>query len=161
MLEKAAKILGKSSSPRSHFGGLHHVPVLAGGEASGTGKRAVRHQLAPPEAADGAPQGAQTLPEPQLGLAGILGVVGQALVGAGEGPAQHHWLAEGDKDEEGGQDQEDADEPNDDGQPVCHLRGCSTGWDQLRDGNQKPRERWDGRGPVARVLCAHLPWRAR
>lgn len=156
MLEKGAKILGKSSRARSHFGGLHDVPVLFG-----TGQRALRHRLAPPEAAEGAPQGAQMLPEPQLGLAGIHRVVGQALLGTGQGPAQRCWLAEGDKDEEGGQDQEDADNPNDDGQPVCHLRGCSTGWEQLRGGNQKPKERRGGRGPVGRVLCAHLPCNAR
>lgn len=132
MLEKGAKSLGRRSRARSHFGGLHDVPVLAAAEAPGTGQGALRHHLAPPEAADGAPQGAQALPEPQLGLAGILKVLGQPLLGTPGGPAQRRRVTEGDKGQEGGQHQEDADEPNDDGQPVCPLRGGGTGWHWLQ-----------------------------
>jgi len=95
------------------------------------GKLAVGHWLTSPEGVDGALQGAQPLPEPQLGLAGICRVMGHALVGAGAGPVQCPQLAEGDKDEEGRQEDEDADKRNDDGYWVCLLRGCGTGWDQL------------------------------
>lgn len=107
------------------------MPVLAGREVPGLGKLAMGHRLAPSESADGAAQGAQPLPEPQLGLAGICWVMWHALPAPKVGMVQHHRLAEADKDEESCQEEEDADKHDDDGQGVYHLGGSGTGWDQL------------------------------
>lgn len=103
------------------------MPVLTGGGAPRAGELGLGHRPTPPEGVDGASQGAQPLPEPQLGLAGIRRVMGHALTGSGVGLGQRRWLAEGDKDEEGCQEEEDADERHDDGQGICLLGGCSSG----------------------------------
>lgn len=95
------------------------------------GELSLGHWLTPPEGVDGASQGAQPLPEPQLGLTGIHWVMGHALMGPRAGLVQRHWLAEGNKDEEGCQEEEDADECHSDKQWVCCLGGCVAGRDQL------------------------------
>lgn len=102
----------------SHFSGLHEVPVLGSWWPSWTGPMILGDRLAPSEAVYGTPQGAQPLPEPQLRFAGILWVVGHALMWSIAGLVQCCWFAKSNEDKTGGQEKEDADEYNDDRQRV-------------------------------------------
>lgn len=71
-------------------------------------------------AVQGAAQGAQALPEPELGLAGAPGMVRHALVSLAA-RVQCGWFAEGHEQQTGGQQEEDAGQGNEHGERVSCL----------------------------------------
>lgn len=96
----------------SYLGRFRAVPVMA---VSVVWQGALRRGPATPDAVQGAAQGAQARPEPELGLAGAPGVVGHALSSLAAG-VQCSRLAEGHEQQTGGQQEEDAGQGNEHGQ---------------------------------------------
>lgn len=107
----------------SHLGRLRAVTVAAvvvrarQGPSRGGGPAAA-------EAVQGEAQGAQTLPEPELGLTGAPGVVGHALASPAAARVQRGRLAERHEQQTGGQQEEDAGQGNEHGEGVsCLCKG--------------------------------------
>jgi hypothetical protein len=98
----------------SHLGGFCAFPATRQGASRGSRPAAA-------EAVQGAAQGAQTLPEPELGLAGAGRVVRQALTGPMAAWVQRSWLAEYHEQQAGGQQQEDAGQGNEHRERASHL----------------------------------------
>lgn len=77
-------------------------------------------RLVTAKAVQGAAQGAQAFPEPELGLAGAPGMVRHALVSPAA-QVQCGWFAEGHEQQTGGQQEKDAGQGNEHGERVRCL----------------------------------------
>lgn len=124
----------------SHLGRFRAVTVgivIAGRQGE------LRGWPATAEAVQGATQGAETLPEPELGFAGAAWVVGHALAGPAAAWVKCSRFAEGHEQQTGGQQEEDAGQGNEHGEGVSCLSGAPRG----------DRSCEEGQGPGA--LCAH------